>query len=141
MKQCFTYDDPPIGSPPQCKPTGKAPEENYELLELFAESPGNKNVELADNMLPNNPKNVITNHIEGLEEINPLPKLTKSLQLKQNTKRNQDKDNHFSINNLPNCAFNRGKQSVTHSLKKETPSNDQTLPDCLLNREKQSVAC
>lgn len=114
-----------------CKPTGNAPEKNYELLELFTESPGNRNIELADNMLPNNSKNVITNHI----------KLTKSLQLKQKTKRSQDKDNHFSINNLPNCAFNRGKQSVTHSVKKETPSNDQTLPDCLLNREKQSVAC
>ena len=141
MKQCFTYDDPPIGSPPQCKPTGNAPEENYELLELFTESPGNKNIDLAGNMLPNNSKNVIKNHIEGLEEINPLPKLKKSLQLKQKTKRSQDKDNHFSINNLPNCAFNRGKQSVTHSMKKETPSNDQTLPDCLLNREKQSFAC
>ena len=64
-------------------------------------------------MFPDNSQNLITNHIEDLEEITTLPELTKPLQLKQKEK-NQDKDNHFSINTLPNCAFNHGKQSATH---------------------------
>ena len=62
------------------------------------------------------------------------------MQLKQKTKSRQDKDNPFGINILPNFAFNRGKQNVTHSVEKETPPNDYTLPDCVFNREKQSVA-
>ena len=83
MKQCFTYDGPAIDSPPQCNPTGNTPEENYEPLELFTESPGNRNIGLADNMLPNNSQNVTTNHIEDLTKINLLAELSKSLQLKQ----------------------------------------------------------
>ena len=117
IKQYFAYDDPPINSPSQHNPPGNPPEENYEPLGLFIESPGNIEIELAENMLPNNSQNVITNHIEHLEEINLLPEFTKSLQLKQKRrKRSQDKDSHFSFNTLANCAFNCGKQSVTHSL-------------------------
>ena len=83
MKQYFTYDGPAIDSPPQCNPTGNTPEENYEPLELFTESPGNRNIGLPDNMLPSNSQNVITNHKEDLTKINPLAELSKSLQLKQ----------------------------------------------------------
>ena len=61
------------------------------------------------------------------------------MQLKQKTKSRQDKDNPFGINILPNFAFNRGKQNVTHSVEKETPSNDYTLPNRAFNRGKQSV--
>ena len=35
--------------------------------------------------------------------------------------------------------FNRGKQSATHSVEKETSSNDHTLPDYGFKRGKQSV--
>ena len=140
MKQYFTYDDPPIDSPPERKSTGNPLKDNHEPMDLFTESPGNRQIETADALLPNNSQNVITYHIEALEEINPLPELTKSLQLKEHTKGIQDKDNHFGINTLPNCVFNRGKQSVTHSVEKETPANDHNLPDYVFNRGKQSVA-
>ena len=114
MRQYFTFDDPPINSPPQRNPTENPPEEIYKLLELFTESPCNREIELSNNVFPDNSQNLITNHIEDLKEITTLPELTKPLQLKQKKKKNQDKDNHFSINTLPNCAFNNGKQSVTH---------------------------
>ena len=80
--------------------------------------------------MPNNPQNVITNHIEDLEEINPLPELMKYLQLTQKTKRIQDKDYHFGINILPDCVFNRGKQSFTRSSEEnDFPNNhDQQKP-------------
>ena len=113
MKQYFTFDDPLINSPPQRNPRENPPEEIYKLLELFTESPCNREIELSHNVFPDNSRNLITNHIEDLEEITTLPELTKPLQLKQK-KKNQDKDNHFSINTLPNCEFNHGKQSVTH---------------------------
>ena len=116
IKQYFTYNDPPINSPLQHNPPGNPPEENYEPLELFIESPGNKEIELAENMLPNYSQNVITNHVEHLEEINLSPEFTKPLQLKQKTRKIQDKDSHFSFNTLANCVFNCGKQSATHSL-------------------------
>ena len=136
MKQYFKYDDPPIDSPTQRNSTGNPPEDNQESLQNLLTI---EEIELADGILPNNSQNVITNHIEDLEKINPLPELTKSMQLKQKTKRSQDKDNHFSINTLPNCVFNRGKQSATHSVEKETSSNDHTLPDYGFKRGKQSV--
>ena len=65
----------------------------------------------------------------------------KSLRQKQKTKNSQDIDNQLGINTLPNCVFNCGKQSVTHSVEKETCSNDNTLPDCVTNCGKQSIVC
>ena len=88
MKQYFTYDDPPIESPPERKSIGNQLEDDHEPMDLFTESPGNRQIEIADALLPNNSQNVITYHIEALEEINPLPELTKSLQLKEHTKKN-----------------------------------------------------
>ena len=65
----------------------------------------------------------------------------KSLRQKQKTKNRQDIDNQLGINTLPNCVFKCGKQSVTHSVGKETCSNDNTLPDCVTNCGKQSIVC
>ena len=62
----------------------------------------------------------LENYLEKLAEINLLLELMKPFQLKQNTKRNQDKDNHFYITTLSTHAFNHGKKSVTHSVEKET---------------------
>ena len=83
MKEYFTYDDPPIDSPPQCNSAGEPPQDNHKLLELFRESPDDGQIALVDSMLPNNPQNVKTNHMEDLEELNHLPESTKSLQLNQ----------------------------------------------------------
>ena len=84
MKQYFIYDDPPIDSPTQRNSTGNPPEDNQESLHNLLTI---EEIELANGILPNNSQNVITNHIEDLEKINPLPELTKSMQLKQRTKR------------------------------------------------------
>ena len=43
-------------------------------------------IEFTDGIFPNNSQSRITNHTEDLEEINPLPELTKSLRQKQKTK-------------------------------------------------------
>ena len=64
----------------------------------------------------------------------------KPLQLKQKTKRNQDKDNHFDITTLSNHAFNRGKKSVTHSVEKGTSTSDHDLSNCVFNLAEQSIS-
>ena len=97
MKQHFKYDDPP-----QHNFTETLPEENYEPLESPAESCENREMKFPDIFLEN--------YIEKLAEINLLSELMKPLQLKQKTKRNQDKDNHFDITTLSTHAFNRGKK-------------------------------
>ena len=58
MKEYFTYDDPPIDSPPQPNSTGEPSEDNYKLLELFTESPDDGQIGLVDSMLLSNPQNV-----------------------------------------------------------------------------------
>ena len=106
MKQHFKYDDPP-----QYDPIETLPEENYELLESPAESCENIEMKFPDIFLEN--------YIEKLAEINLLPELMKLLQLKQKTKRNQDKDNHFDITTLSTHAFNRGKKVLLTQWKKK----------------------
>ena len=52
----------------------------------------------------------------------------KSSRLEQKNKSRQDIDNHFDINTLPNCVFNRGKQSVAHSMEGNNfPNNHNQL--------------
>ena len=105
-------------------------------MESFTESPDKRETEFTEG----NSQNIITNHIEDQEEISPLPELTKSLRQKQKAKSSQDIDNQLDINTLPNCVFNRGKESVTDSVEKETFSSDHTLQNCVNNCGKQSVA-
>ena len=106
MKQHFKYDDPS-----QYNPTETLPEEDYEPLESPAESCENIEMKFPDIFLEN--------YIEKLAEINLLPELMKLLQLKQKTKRNQDKDNHFDITTLSTHAFNRGKKVLLTQWKKK----------------------
>ena len=105
-------------------------------MESFTESLDKRETEFTEG----NSQNIITNHIEDQVEINPLPELTKSLRQKQKAKSSQDIDNQLDINILPNCMFNRGKESVTDSVEKETFSSDHTLQNCVNNCGKQSVA-
>ena len=127
MKQHFKYDDPP-----QHNSTETLPEENYEPLESPAESCENREMKFPDIFLEN--------YIEKLAEINLLPELMKLLQLKQKSKRNQDKDNHFDITTLSTHAFNRGKKSVTHSVEKETSTSDHALSNCVFDLVDQSIS-
>ena len=90
--------------------------------------------------MPNNSRNIITNHIEDLEEIKALPDLMESLRKQRKIKSIQNIDNQLGINTLPNCVTNHGKRRVAHSVEKGTPANDHTLPDPVTNRGKQSVA-
>ena len=83
---------------------------------------------------------LLENYIEKLAEINLLPELMKPLQLKQKTKRNQDKDNHFDITTLSTHPFNRGKKSVTHSVEKETSTTDHALSNCVFDLVDQSIS-
>ena len=86
MKQYFTFDDPQIHSPPQYNSTGNSPENNQEQLQLFKETLGNKDIDFGDGILPNNCRHIITNYIEDLGEINPLPESRKSLRQKKDKK-------------------------------------------------------
>ena len=156
MKQYFTCDDPPIDSPRRRNSTGNPPEDDHESLELFTDSHDNRVIELVDGILPNNAQHD-SGSTEQLKEINTLPELMKSSQLKQQTKSSQDIDNHFGINTLPNYAINHGKQSVTHLREENDFSNNlgqqqarnkdistnhfgiNTLRNCVFNRANQSV--
>ena len=82
----------------------------------------------------------LENYLEKLAEINLLLELMKPFQLKQNTKRNQDKDNHFYITTLSTHAFNHGKKSVTHSVEKETSASDHDLSNCVFDLVDQSIS-
>ena len=158
MKQCFTYGDPPIDPPAQSNSTGNSPDATPKPQNLFTEPPSTEDIELADGILANNSRNITRNHVEDLEEINPLPHLTqpqrqqqklKSIhnihnQLDTNTLPNcvtiRNIDNQLDINTLPNSVTNHGKRKITHSVEKETPASSHTLPDHVTKRGKQSVA-
>ena len=76
MKQYFTYDDLPIDPPPQINPTRNSHNSTLKPQNLFTELPGTEGTELVHDILPNNSRNIATDHVEDLEEINPLPDLT-----------------------------------------------------------------
>ena len=158
MKQCFTYGDPPIDPPAQSNSTGNSPDATPKPQNLFTEPASTEDIELADGILANNSRNIARNHVDDLEEINPLPHLTqpqrqqqklKSIhnihnQLDTNTLPNRvtirNIDNQLDINTLPNSVTNHGKRKITHSVEKETPASSHTLPDHVTNCGKQSVA-
>ena len=127
MKQHFKYD-----YPLQYNHTEIFPKGNYEPLESPAQSCENREMKFRDIFLEN--------YIEKLAEISLLPELMKPLQLKQKTKRNQGKDNHFDITRLPTRAFNRGKQSATHLVGKKTSTSDYDLSNCVFDRVDQSIS-
>ena len=128
MKQYFTYDDPP-----QCNPTGISPEERFEPLESSAESCDNRESFSWQSFRKSNKK-------LNRSKLLTLPEWTKPLQLKYKTKRSQEKDDHIGITTLSSYAFNRGKQSVAHSMPKETSTNDHGLPNCVFNGVDQSIS-
>ena len=127
MKQHFKYD-----YPLQYNHTGIFPKGNYEPLESPAQSCENREMKFRDIFLEN--------YIEKLAEISLLSELMKPLQLKQKTKRNQGKDNHFDITRLPTRAFNRGKQSATHLVGKKTSTSDYDLSNCVFDSVDQSIS-
>ena len=83
MKQYFTYDDIPIDPPPQINPTRNSHNSTPKPQNLFTELPGTEDTELVHDILPNNSRNIATDHVEDLEEINPLPDLTEPQQQHQ----------------------------------------------------------
>ena len=76
LKQYSTYDDPQIDPPPQNNSRINSPNPAPGPQTLFSESHGTGDTELVDGILPNNSRNTTPDHVEGLEEINPLPDLT-----------------------------------------------------------------
>ena len=133
IKQYFTYDDPPIDPLPQNNSAGNSPNPTPKPQNLFAELPGTEDTELVHDILSNTSRNVATDHVEGLEEINPLPDLTESQQQQQKIKDIHNADNQPDINTIPKCTTNHGKRRATHSVEKETPANDHTLSDRVIN--------
>ena len=51
-----------------------------ESQNLFTEPPGTEDTELVDDVLPNDSRNTTRDHVEDLEEIDPLPDLMESQQ-------------------------------------------------------------
>ena len=101
MKQYFTYDEPPIDPPPQNNFKGNAPNPAPGPQTLFTESPGTGDTELVDGILPYNSRNITPDHVEDLEEINPLPDLTESQRQQQKIEDVHDIDNQLDTT-LPN---------------------------------------
>ena len=102
MKQYFTYDEPPIDPPPQNNFKGNSPNPAPGPQTLFTESPGTGDTELVDGILPYNSRNITPDHVEDLEEINPLPDLTESHRQQLKIEDVHDIDNQLDTTTLPN---------------------------------------
>ena len=137
MRQYFTFDDPPINSPPQRNPTENPPEEIYKLLELFTESPCNREIELSNNVFPDNSQNLITNHIEDLKEITTLPELTKPLQLKQKKKKTKIKITISALILYPTVRSTMGNKVLLTRWKKNHLLTSYSTQLCVQPRKKK----
>ena len=156
MKQYFSYDHSPIDPLPQSNSPGTSLNPTPTPHHLFTEIPTAGDTELFQ---PDTSCNVATDHKDNLEEIQPLPDLTK-VQLQQMIKdidgleneldiitttlpscvTTNDAGNQLASNTLPNCVTNHEKRKATHSVEKETSANNHTLSHRVINCGKQSVA-
>ena len=160
MKQYFSYDDPPIDPPLQSNSPRNSPNPNPTSQNVFTELSATEDTEVAYDNLPDTSCNVATDHVDNLEEMQPLPDLME-IQLQQqkindiddianqldiitttvpNCVTTNNADNQLDINTLSNCVTNHEKWKAIHSVEKETPANNHTLSDRVINRGKQSVA-
>ena len=76
-------------------------------------------------MLPNNSYNTSTDHIEDLEEINPLPDLTESQRQQQKIQFIYNIDHPLGINTLPNYV-------TVHDT--DNQLDTPTLPNCVTSQ-------
>ena len=72
--------------------------------------------------MPNNSRNTTTDHVEDLEEINPLTDLTESQRQQQKIQCIYNIDNPLDINTLPNCVTIHDTDNQLDTL---------TLPNCV----------
>ena len=124
--------------PPQSNSPGNSPNPTP-TPQHFTELPTTTDTELVQ---PDRSCNVAPDHVDNLEEIQPLPDIME-VQLQQMIKDFDDlkneldtttttlpnclttnnADNQLAINTLPNCVTNHENQKTTHSVEKETPAN------------------
>ena len=108
--------------------------------------------------MPHNSRNTTPDAVEGLQELNPLPDLMNSTQMKINGFQviNEDHqlyatalrncmtihngDHQPDINTLPDRVTNRGKPQTGLLVEKKTPASEHALSDRVITRGKQTVA-
>ena len=100
LSKCLAHSDllPEITPLPQNNSTETSPNPIPIPKNLFTEPPPTDDTVLVDGILSFNSRNTITNHVENLAEINPLPDLAESQRQREKMQCIYNMDNPLDIN-------------------------------------------
>ena len=129
MKQYFSYDDPPIDPPLQSNSPRNSPNPTPASQNVFTELSATEDTEVAYDNLPDTSCNVATDHVDNLEEMQPLPELMEIQLQQQKINDIDDIANQLDIitTTVPNCV-------TTNNADNQLDIN--TLSNCVTNHEK-----